>query len=128
MKPGYETEVHKLVIHAHQLVKDDEIECTVPPGHLDDIKLQCHSLTKNTRFVVYSAETDHRTNHVYLGLGIPNMFHTFAQFQSSVLFTILRRVHKLKIDRGKYPHDCTKCGSPAFEGFNLVDCSNSECR
>lgn len=31
-------------------------------------------------------------------------------------------------DLSKYPHRCTKCGSPSYNGFNVVDCTNPNCR
>jgi hypothetical protein len=32
------------------------------------------------------------------------------------------------VDRARYPKDCPKCKSPAYEGFNGRDCSNKACR
>lgn len=32
-----------------------------------------------------------------------------------------------KIDRSKFPHDCKVCGSPSYNGFSNIECSNASC-
>lgn len=39
----------------------------------------------------------------------------------------LRRINP-PVDRGKFPHDCPECGSPCYQGLNLVDCTTKTCR
>jgi len=55
-------------------------------------------------------------------LDLSKLYQPYIPLQVSSIFFFEEHV-----DRSRFPHDCPRCGSPAYVGFTAVDCTKEGC-
>ena len=65
--------------------------------------------------------------------GFPDSWSFLVEYFTAVIrlkngtWTIKQKSFNNGADKSKYPHICSRCNSPSYNGLNNVDCSNPNC-
>ena len=81
---------------------------------LDDLALGC-----NQAFYNKEGFPDRWNFIIYYQVAIKNL--------KNGIWTIKQKSFDNGADKDKYPHTCSRCNNPSYNGLNSVDCSNPNC-